>query len=93
MKKTRIIAIEGIDGSGKGVQYRLLRDALLARGYTVATRDFPAYDSFLVGKSESSSPVRRGHGRIRWMGKAWRFGLRWIALRAFGITGMGRRIF
>lgn len=50
MKKTRIIAIEGIDGSGKGVQYRLLRDALLARGYTVATRDFPAYDSFFGGE-------------------------------------------
>ena len=38
MKKTRIIAIEGIDGSGKGVQYRLMRDALLARGYTGASK-------------------------------------------------------
>lgn len=53
MKKTRIIAIEGIDGSGKGVQYRLLSDELRKLGYTVATRDFPAYDSFFgreIGK-------------------------------------------
>ena len=53
MGKTKIIAIEGIDGSGKGVQYQLLRDALCARGYSVATRDFPAYDSFFgreIGK-------------------------------------------
>ncbi len=49
-RKTRIIAMEGIDGSGKGVQYRLLRDALISFGYTVATRDFPAYDSFFGGE-------------------------------------------
>ena len=62
MKKTRIIAIEGIDGSGKGVQYRLLRDALLARGYTVETRDFPAYESFFgqeIGKLLSGAEGTR----------------------------------
>lgn len=62
MKKTRIIAIEGIDGSGKGVQYRLLRDALLARGYTVETRDFPAYGSFFgqeIGKLLSGAEGTR----------------------------------
>lgn len=46
MEKTAIIAIEGIDGSGKGVQFARLRDALIARGYTVATRDYPVYTSF-----------------------------------------------
>lgn len=41
MKKTRIIAIEGIDGSGKGVQYRLLSDELRKLGYTVAHARLP----------------------------------------------------
>ncbi len=53
MKKTRIIAIEGIDGSGKGVQFKLLKERLLSMGYSVATRDYPKYESFFgreVGK-------------------------------------------
>lgn len=45
-RKTRIIAIEGIDGSGKGVQYRRLKDALTGMGYSVASMDFPVYESF-----------------------------------------------
>jgi len=45
-RKTKIIAIEGIDGSGKGVQYRRLKDALINMGYSVASMDFPVYDSF-----------------------------------------------
>ena len=36
--------IEGTDGSGKGTQYRLLQEILQARGYEVATYDFPRYD-------------------------------------------------
>ncbi|MCE5235044.1 MAG: hypothetical protein LLF87_03210 [Eubacteriales bacterium] len=46
MRKTKIISIEGIDGSGKGSQFALLYEALLARGYAVAKRDYPCYDSF-----------------------------------------------
>ena len=52
MGKTRIIAIEGIDGSGKSVQFKTLRDTLIKRGYTVDSREFPVYDSYfgsLVG--------------------------------------------
>lgn len=53
MAKTKIIAIEGIDGSGKGVQYSLLREALAGRGYSVAARDYPMYSTFFgtqIGK-------------------------------------------
>ena len=42
----KIIAIEGIDGSGKTVQYNLLKESLTEMGFTVASMDFPAYDSF-----------------------------------------------
>lgn len=53
MRKTKIIAIEGIDGSGKGVQYRALMRSLTDLGYSVACRDYPMYDTFFgsqVGK-------------------------------------------
>lgn len=52
MGKTRIIAIEGIDGSGKSVQFKTLRDTLTKRGCTVDFREFPVYESYfgsLVG--------------------------------------------
>lgn len=44
--KTRIITIEGIDGSGKTVQFDMLADKLESLGYSVARRGFPKYDSF-----------------------------------------------
>lgn len=50
---TRIITIEGIDGSGKTVQFNLLKEYLLSHGYSVASREFPVYTSFFgkqVGK-------------------------------------------
>lgn len=62
MRKTKIISIEGIDGSGKGSQFVLLFEALTARGYSVARRDYPRYDSFFgtqVGKLLS------GEGGVR----------------------------
>jgi dTMP kinase len=39
-----LLAIEGIDGSGKGTQAGLLRETALERGYTVASFSFPLYD-------------------------------------------------
>ncbi len=42
----RIIAIEGIDGSGKTVQLELLRQSYEARGLCVETKAFPEYDTF-----------------------------------------------
>ena len=44
--KTRIITIEGIDGSGKTVQYNKLLEGLAAMGYSVDTKSFPVYEAF-----------------------------------------------
>lgn len=51
--KTRIITIEGIDGSGKTVQFRLMHEALTEMGHSVETKEFPVYTAFFgmqVGK-------------------------------------------
>jgi dTMP kinase len=42
----RLIAIEGIDGSGKGTQLELLQKALRARGVAVHATNFPHYQSW-----------------------------------------------
>ena len=43
---TKIIAFEGIDGTGKTVQMERLCDRLTARGKAVKTLSFPVYTSF-----------------------------------------------
>jgi dTMP kinase len=48
-----LIAVEGIDGSGKHTQARLLEHTLLSRGYSVFATTFPQYESWfghMVGK-------------------------------------------
>jgi len=45
-----IIALEGIDGSGKSVQFARLRDTLQDAGYKVGVLDFPCYSSFFGGE-------------------------------------------
>jgi dTMP kinase len=42
----KLIAIEGIDGSGKHTQMRLLEHELKSRGYSVYSTGFPQYDSW-----------------------------------------------
>lgn len=74
MRKTKIIAIEGIDGSGKGVQFKLLKERLLGMGYSVATRDYPKYESFfgsevgkrLAGKDGASAEAIEGKSMALW---------------------------
>ncbi|HXM97442.1 MAG TPA: thymidylate kinase [Candidatus Dormibacteraeota bacterium] len=49
----KLIAVEGIDGSGKRTQVQLLERSLLAKGYGVYSTGFPQYDSWfgsMVGK-------------------------------------------
>ena len=48
-----LIAIEGIDGSGKHTQARLLEHSLLSKGFAVYATGFPQYESWfgsMVGK-------------------------------------------
>ena len=55
---TKIIAFEGIDGTGKTVQLQRLYERLSARGLRVQTLSFPMYDTFFgaeVGRLLSGS--------------------------------------
>lgn len=48
-----LIAIEGIDGSGKHTQAKLLEQSLIVRGHSVLATGFPQYDSWfghMVGR-------------------------------------------
>lgn len=56
-----IIAIEGLDGSGKTLQATALRDALARAGKRVYMTDFPRYDSFF---GREIGALLSGTGRI-----------------------------
>ena len=61
MRKTKIIAFEGIDGSGKTLQWDLLTARLRSEGYRVGTQSFPIYESFFgsqVGRLLRGQPLR-----------------------------------
>lgn len=49
-KRGKFIVIDGVDGSGKATQVKLLSEKLIKEGYKVKTIDFPRYnDNFFGG--------------------------------------------
>ena len=67
MKSTLLLALEGIDKSGKGTQSAVLEEKIRDEGHDVACIDFPDYDTplgkviedFLRGKVTFKSEVRQ----------------------------------
>jgi dTMP kinase len=49
MKKGKLIVVDGIDGSGKATQVKILKERLLKEGFMVKTIDFPRYDTNFFG--------------------------------------------
>ncbi len=50
MKKGKLIVVDGIDGSGKATQVKILKQTLIKEGFKVKTIDFPKYDTNFFGK-------------------------------------------
>lgn len=48
-KKGKLIVIEGLDGSGKTVQWKMLGQHLKDKGYSIKFVDFPQYSSASAG--------------------------------------------
>lgn len=49
MQKGKLIVIDGIDGSGKATQVKILKQRLLKERFKVKTIDFPRYESNFFG--------------------------------------------
>jgi dTMP kinase len=49
MQKGKLIVIDGIDGSGKATQVKILKQRLLKEGVKVKTIDFPRYETNFFG--------------------------------------------
>ncbi len=49
MQKGKLIVIDGIDGSGKATQVKILKQRLLKEGFKVKTIDFPRYENNFFG--------------------------------------------
>ncbi len=70
MKGGRLLAIEGVDGSGKNTQARLLVQALAARGRRVELVSFPRYAESFLGATISEllsgrlGPVSAVHPKL-----------------------------
>ena len=46
----KLVVLEGLDGSGKSVQFALLRDYLREKGLPIVTVDFPDYQGSFFGR-------------------------------------------
>ena len=91
MSGTKIIAFEGIDGTGKSVQMEALRTRLEARGLRVGVLSFPDYGSFFGGcvgryltkqDGVSASDVDQRSMAL------WFAMDRWAAFRGFDYAGL-----
>ena len=77
---TKIIAFEGIDGTGKSVQMQRLSDTLQKRGYKVMELSFPMYDTFFGGLVGRYLSAKDGIGANTVDGKSMAL---WFALDRF----------
>lgn len=89
MNKPIIIAFEGIDGSGKGVQLKEAYNRLTKKGYRIGLMDFPVYDSFfgkqigvfLSGKDDASADKVDVKSMSLWYAMD-----RWLAFSKFDMS-------
>lgn len=64
-KRGKLIVLEGLDGSGKGTQFHLLKDKLIRLGKQIHTVDYPVYgrpschfvEAYLNGEYGSANEV------------------------------------
>ena len=59
----KFIVFEGIDGSGKSTQTRLLKNHVEKEGYIVTTTDFPQYGKKSAGLVEEYLAGKYGQSR------------------------------